>query len=114
MIAPHSALVVRCDIFAGLGVGEYDGLPQPLPILTRWASVTLARMSATSRRQFLEQCAGAAAWAWLLPELAHAATPSAPDVKFPSAARDRVAVAAYPFREFIVGWKAEDGKTPSP
>jgi sugar phosphate isomerase/epimerase len=89
-------------------------LPQPLPILLRVASVTLAPMSATSRRQFLEQSAGAAAGAWLLPELAHAATASAPDFKFPSAARDRVAVAAYPFREFIVGWKAEDGKPPSP
>ncbi len=68
-------------------------------------------MSATSRRQFLEQCAGAAAGAWLLPELGHAAVASAPNVKFPSAARDRVAVAAYPFREYLVGWKDEDGKT---
>jgi sugar phosphate isomerase/epimerase len=34
-------------------------------------------------------------------------------VKFPTAARDRVAVAAYPFREYIVGWKGWDGKTPS-
>jgi len=70
-------------------------------------------MGATSRRTFLEQCAGAAAGAWLLPELAPAAAASAPTVKFPSAARDRVAVAAYPFREFIVGWKGWDGKTPS-
>ena len=37
----------------------------------------------------------------------------APSVTFPSAARERVAVAAYPFREFIVGWKGWDGKTPS-
>ena len=66
-------------------------------------------MSATSRRQFLEQCAGAAAGAWLLPELASAATGSAPDIKFPSTARDRVAVAVYPFREFIAGG---DSKTP--
>jgi sugar phosphate isomerase/epimerase len=70
-------------------------------------------MSATSRRQFLEQCAGAAAGALLLPEFARAATVSGPDVRFPTAARDRVAVAAYPFREFIVGWKGWDGKTPS-
>jgi sugar phosphate isomerase/epimerase len=88
-------------------------LPQPLPILLRVASVTLAPMSATSRRQFLEQCAGAAAGTWLLPELAHAATASAPNVKFPAAARDRVAVAAYPFREYLVGWKGENG-IPSP
>ncbi len=70
-------------------------------------------MSSTSRRQFLGQCAGAAAGAWLLPERALAASISAPSVKFPSAPRDRVAVAAYPFREFIVGWKGWDGKTPS-
>jgi sugar phosphate isomerase/epimerase len=34
-------------------------------------------------------------------------------VKFPTAPRDRVAVAAYPFRDFIVGWKGWDGNTPS-
>ena len=49
--------------------------------------------------------------AWLLPELARA--DSSPSVRFPSEARDRVAVAAYPFREFIVGWKGWDVKTPS-
>ena len=69
-------------------------------------------MSPTSRRQFLGQCAASAAGAWLLPTWARAASPE-PTVKFPSAARDRVAVAAYPFREFIVGWKGWDGKTPS-
>jgi sugar phosphate isomerase/epimerase len=51
--------------------------------------------------------------AWLLPDLARAAPDSGPSVKFPSAPRERVAVAAYPFREFIVGWKGQDGKTPS-
>jgi len=69
-------------------------------------------MSAITRRQFAEQCAGTAAGAWLLPGLAHAANPG-PIVNFPTAPRDRVAVAAYPFREFIVGWKGWDGKTPS-
>ena len=48
-----------------------------------------------------------------MPGLVHAAAASGPDVKFPSAARDRVAVAAYPFREFILGWKGWDGQTPS-
>ena len=76
-------------------------------------SGTLARMNATSRRQFIGQCAGAAAGAWLFPELARASGSSEPSVKFPSAPRERVAVAAYPFREFIVGWKGWDGKTPS-
>jgi sugar phosphate isomerase/epimerase len=69
-------------------------------------------MSATSRRQFLGQCAGVTAGAWLLPDFARAAS-SEPAVQFPSAARERVAVAAYPFREFLVGWKGWNGKTPS-
>jgi sugar phosphate isomerase/epimerase len=69
-------------------------------------------MSVTNRRQFLGQCAVAAAGASILPEWMQGATPR-PSVKFPSAARDRVAVAAYPFREHIVGWKGWDGKTPS-
>jgi len=38
---------------------------------------------------------------------------SQPSVQFPSYPRERVAVAAYPFREFIVGWKGWDGNTPS-
>jgi sugar phosphate isomerase/epimerase len=54
----------------------------------------------------------AAAGAWLLPALAHASN-SGPSVQFPTAARDRISVAAYPFREYIVGWKGWDGKTPS-
>jgi sugar phosphate isomerase/epimerase len=74
-------------------------------------SVTLSRMSATSRRRFLGQCAAAAAGAWISPALVSAAAASEPAVKFPSAPRERVAVAAYPFREFIAEWK---GDTPSP
>jgi sugar phosphate isomerase/epimerase len=69
-------------------------------------------MSSITRRKFVEQCASAAAAAWLLPVLAHAAGPG-PSFQFPSDPRDRVAVAAYPFREFIVGWKGWDEKTPS-
>ena len=65
-----------------------------------------------TRRQFVERCASTAAAAWLLPALARAAD-SGPSVQFPSHALERVAVAAYPFREFIVGWKGWDGKTPS-
>jgi sugar phosphate isomerase/epimerase len=69
-------------------------------------------MISTTRRQFVGQCAGAAAGAWLLPELARASV-AGPSVNFPADPRERVAVAAYPFREFIVGWKGWDGKTPS-
>src|SRR3954451_19032201 len=69
-------------------------------------------MSPTTRRQFVVQSAGAAAGAYLLSGFARAAS-SGPSIQFPSNPRDRVAVAAYPFREFIVGWKGWDGKTPS-
>lgn len=69
-------------------------------------------MNTTTRRQFIGQCAGAAAGVWLLPELARGAD-SGPSIRFPSDPRERVAVAAYPFREFLVGWKGWDGKTPS-
>jgi len=69
-------------------------------------------MSPTTRRQFVEQCASAAAGAWLLPGLARAAN-SGPRIHFPSDPRQRVAVAVYPFREFIVGWKGWDGNRPS-
>ena len=69
-------------------------------------------MAASTRRQFLEQCAGGAVATYLISELSFAAA-SQPSIKFPSDPRDRVAVAAYPFREFIVGWKGWDGNTPS-
>ena len=49
-----------------------------------------------------------------MPDLARAAGGSAPRGKFPTAPRERVAVAAYPFREFLAGWTGWDGKTPSP
>ncbi len=71
-------------------------------------------MSGVTRRQFVERCAGAAVGAWLMPTLASGRASGGPSVKFPSNPRDRVAVAAYPFREYIVGWMGWDGKTPSP
>jgi sugar phosphate isomerase/epimerase len=69
-------------------------------------------MSETSRRKFVEQCAATVALPWLLPKLP-AVAGSGPSVQFPSQPHERVAVAAYPFREFIVGWKGWDGKSPS-
>lgn len=69
-------------------------------------------MIPTNRRTFLGQCTAAAAGAWLLPLSAGAAETSGPAVKFPTDPRQRVAVAAYPFREFIVSWKESDGKRP--
>jgi len=70
-------------------------------------------MRATTRRKFVGQCAGVAAGTFLLPSLMRAAG-SEPSFQFPSDPRQRVAVAAYPFREYIVGWMGWDGKTPSP
>ena len=70
-------------------------------------------MKSTTRRQFVGQCASAVAGAWLAPQLARALDGTGPNVEFPSNPRDRVAVAAYPFREYIVGWKGWDGKSPS-
>jgi len=60
----------------------------------------------------VQQCVGAAAATWALPAIAGTVS-SGPSVRFPTDARRRVAVAAYPFREYIVGWKGWDGKTPS-
>ena len=67
-------------------------------------------MGRTTRREFVGQCAGTLAGAYLAQEVAWAS--SGPSVNFPSDPRKRVAVAAYPFREYIVGWKGWDGKTP--
>jgi sugar phosphate isomerase/epimerase len=69
-------------------------------------------MKQSTRRGFLKQSAGTAATSWLLPLSAYAAERD-PAVRFPTAPLERVAVAAYPFREFIVGWKGWDGKSPS-
>jgi sugar phosphate isomerase/epimerase len=57
------------------------------------------RLMTSTRRQFVSGCAAAVAGAYALPAYAS----SGPSVKFPSTARDRVAVACYPFREFIAG-----------
>src|ERR1700730_3595175 len=81
-------------------------------LISPCVSVRFGTMNSINRRQFVEVCAGAAAGATLLPALARAASAS-PSVQFPSDPRERVAVAEYPFREFIVGWKGWDGKSPS-
>lgn len=69
-------------------------------------------MRATTRREFVLQSVSAAAGVGLLTTPGRAAA-SKPSVAFPTNPRDRVAVAAYPFREFIVGWKGWDGNSPS-
>jgi len=58
-------------------------------------------LSPTTRRRFLGQCAAGTAGVWLGSGLAHAS--SAPSLHFPVEPRQRIAVASYPFREFIAG-----------
>ena len=55
----------------------------------------------TTRRHFLQQCAASAAGMWMSPALAQVSTH--PSVRFPAQPHDRIAVASYPFRDFIVG-----------
>ena len=66
-------------------------------------------MRQSSRRRFLGQCAVAGAAAWFFPALARVAPSDQPSVKFPSQPRERVAVASYPFREFIAGSDHKSG-----
>ncbi|HXN54229.1 MAG TPA: sugar phosphate isomerase/epimerase family protein [Candidatus Acidoferrum sp.] len=56
----------------------------------------------STRRRFLAQSALAAAGASLWPRLAFSAD-SGPHVLFPTEARERIAIASYPFRDFILG-----------
>ena len=54
-----------------------------------------------TRREFLSQSAALAAGTILFPALARASA-SQPNVNFPTSVRDRLAVASYPFRDFIL------------
>src|SRR6266850_3280857 len=53
-----------------------------------------------TRREFLSQSAALAAGTMLFPALARASA-AQPNVSFPTSVRDRIAVASYPFRDFI-------------
>lgn len=72
-------------------------------------------MTGTTRRQFLVRCTGVAAGAWLVRwapamEFTLEALPaSARAVKFPTDPRERIAIASYPFREFIAGPEHKTG-----
>ncbi len=63
-------------------------------------------LSHSTRRRFLTQSSLVAAGAWLCPRLAFSGD-GGPHVQFPADARERIAIASYPFREFILG--ARDG-----
>jgi sugar phosphate isomerase/epimerase len=62
----------------------------------------------TTRRKFLQQCSTAAAGVWLGPALAHASV--SPNLRFPTQPRERIAIASYPFREFIAGAECKAAK----
>src|SRR5262249_57713457 len=60
----------------------------------------------TRRRNFLKSAAAAAATPWLAQSsrlLAWLTEERSPAVQFPTNPRERIAVASYPFREFIAG-----------
>jgi sugar phosphate isomerase/epimerase len=60
----------------------------------------------TRRRSFLKAAAGTAATPWLAQSswlLAWVTEERSPAVQFPTRPRERIAVASYPFREFIAG-----------
>ena len=59
-------------------------------------------MPHTTRRHFLAQSAIAAAATSVWPRFAFAAD-TGPKVQFPAEPRERLAVASYPFRDFISG-----------
>ena len=59
-------------------------------------------LSQSTRRRFLVQSALAAVGASLCPRLAFSLDTS-PHVQFPTDARERIAIASYPFRDFISG-----------
>jgi sugar phosphate isomerase/epimerase len=56
----------------------------------------------STRRQFLAQSALAAAGASICPRVAFCAE-NTPHISFPASARQRIAIASYPFRDFIQG-----------
>jgi len=66
-----------------------------------------------SRRQFLAQAGMTAASAWLLPRVAEAAK-TEPHIVFPTAVRERISVASYPFRKVIAGFGEAAAEAPHP
>jgi sugar phosphate isomerase/epimerase len=60
-------------------------------------------LPSTTRRDFVAKSAVAAAAATLWPAWKTAAASSVPDLQFPSAPRDRISIASYPFRDAIAG-----------
>jgi sugar phosphate isomerase/epimerase len=58
----------------------------------------------STRRDFLAECGATGVGTLLWPVLSTAAAAdSEPRIEFPAAARERIAIASYPFRDFLVG-----------
>jgi hypothetical protein len=68
-------------------------------------------LTPTTRRDFLRNATSAAAAAVFLPRFSVAeASDTRPDIRFPSGPRDRIAIASYPFRDFVAGKNDAGGK----
>ena len=67
------------------------------------------RLRPSTRRRFLTQCCGTTAGAYFLPPSLLADSKSEPRLNFPSQPRERIAIASYPFREFIAGKDHKSG-----
>src|SRR5277367_4674893 len=69
----------------------------------------------TTRRQFLAQSAATAATALVWPGLKSAlAAVSVPNLQFPTVPRERIAIASYPFRDFIAGAHDKNSNSAAP
>ena len=70
-------------------------------------------MKQDTRRRFLAKCGGAGAGILLAPVLRIASgADSVPRMQFPAAARERIAIASYPFRNLIAGTPEETNAGP--
>jgi sugar phosphate isomerase/epimerase len=76
------------------------------------------RLRRRTRRRFLGELAGAAAGTFVLSAASPRVRPgiasafgawAGPQMQFPTAARERIAIASYPFRDFVAGRSDESG-----
>src|SRR5437879_2664199 len=81
-----------------------------MKIVGESASATLHCVARPTRRRFLWHAATAATAACFCPRSVYGAT-SSPNLTFPTAPRDRIAIASYPFRDFITAGDTKPGAT---
>jgi len=68
-----------------------------------WPSATLSSLPGATRRGFLAHCATAAGVLFCSGRESLFGAKRAPSLHFPSQPRERIAIASYPFRNFIAG-----------